>query len=234
MIILRGILAIVFLGLTFLIPFNYYTLVKFSVIELSAGWVFSTIYIRIVCIIFFIIGLKFMLSLFPKSSVMRFRYIFLIGLIPGFGISFITPIYNTDYGDLGDDLKLETVEVLSSYSEGAYDPGSKKHLVCFFSTDCGHCKNTAAKIGINQMAGQELEVHAFFANEQQDIEYFLENNNGSKFHAYQMGNAELFLGISGFELPSVFLVDENGKTLNHYKGDVVNYSTLDYLKDIEP
>lgn len=230
---LRGIIAVIFLTLAFLIPFYYYDLVKFSVLNLNAGWVFSTFYLRFLCIVFFVIALRLIFSYFKRTRHMKFIYVFLIGLLPGFGISFITPIYKGEYGDKSDNMQLQTVQVLKGYAEGKYDPGDKRHLVCFFSTDCGHCKNTSAKIGINQLAGMEIEVHAFFANPPADVEYFINHNNGQQFHSYVMSNSDLFLSISGFQLPSVFLIDRDGSTMSHWASDL-NYNALDYIAEIAP
>lgn len=231
---IKGIVAALFLALAMLIPFNYYSLVKFSVIDLSAGWVFSTVYLRFLCIVFFVIALFLVFSLFKRTSRIKFIFVFLIGLAPGFAISFISPIYKTDYGDFSDDLTLENTRILKEYTKGAYDAHGKRHLVGFFSTDCGHCRNTASKIGINQTSGQSIEVHAFFAEQKEDIMEFINNCNGAFFSIYQMGNPDLFLSISGFELPSIFLIDRDGSTIKHWKGDVVNYTALDYLSDVEP
>ena len=231
---LKGIFAAIFLITTFLIPFNYYSLVKFSVMDLNAGWVFSTFFIRFVCIVLFVIALNLIFSFFDKTRKIKFIFVFLIGMIPGFGISFITPIYNTDYGDYSDELDLNSPAILTEHTKESYNPGPKRHLVAFFSTDCGHCKNTAAKLGINQVAGQQIDVHAFFANGPEDVMYFLDNNNGSYFIPHQIVDANLFLDISGFQLPSVFLIDQDGSTMKHWAGDVINYTALDYLSSIEP
>ena len=230
---LKGVFAVLFLGLAFLIPIYYYELVKFSILELQAGWVFSTFYLRFLCIVFFVITLRLTFSYFNRTRKMKFIYVFLIGLLPGFGISFISPIYKGDYGDKSDSMALETVDVLVTYSNGKYYPGEKRHLVCFFSTDCGHCKNTAAKIGMNQLAGMEIEVHAFFSDMPEDVTYFINHNNGENFHSYVMTNPDLFFSISGFQLPSVFLIDRDWSTIAHWASDL-NYNALDYIYNIEP
>ena len=158
---------------------------------------------------------------------------FLIGMLPGFGLTFITPIYNTDYGDNSDDIQLADIESLREYNEGAYDITGERHLVAFFSTQCGHCQNTASKIGINQLSEQSIEVHAFFVEEPNEIITFLSHNYGQEFFGYQIKDQKTYMKYSGFEVPSIYLIDRDGSTMKHWSGDLINYSALDYLAEIE-
>lgn len=231
---LRILIITVLLGLAVLIPLNYYYLIGFSVVHLKAGWVFSTFFLRFLVIILFVLSLNLIFDFFKKTRKIKFGYVFLIGMIPGFGISFLSPIYNTDYGDLSDKLVIEDLSELQEMTDGAYHVENQRHIVGFFSVDCGHCKNVSAKIGINQMGTQELEVHAFFAASIEDIKQFQENNYGREFHSYQIADVKKFLDLSGFEMPSIFLIDRDGTTMKHWTGDVVNYTALDYLSQLEP
>lgn len=231
---LRVIFILIFLAVAGLIPFNYYDLVKYSVINFGTGWVFATLFIRFVVVVCFVLALNLIFSFFKRTEKLKFVWVFLIGMLPGFGISFITPIYNTDYGHMSDDLELEDIENLRAYNSGAYQIENERHIVAFFSTGCGHCQNVAAKIGINQMAGQEIEVHAFFIEEPNEIIEFLGQNYGQEFFGYQIKNQEEYMKYSGFELPSVYVIDRDGSTMKHWAGDLINYTALDYLAEMEP
>lgn len=231
---LKILVACILLAICILIPLNYYTLVKYAVTGVYSGWVFGTLFIRFLVIVFFALSLNLWFSFFERAKRIKFYRVLLLSIIPGFVIGFITPIYNTDYGDFSDNMLLEHIDSLESISHGAYHPGGEKHIVGFFSTSCGHCQNVAAKIGLNIMAGQKLDVHAFFLEPKEEIEHFLMANNGQDFHSYQILDPNTFMSISGFELPSIFLIDKDGKTLKHWKGDVINYSALDEFLEMEP
>jgi hypothetical protein len=227
-------LLLLLLGCAVLIPFNFTTIVTYSVAELQIGWVFSTIFIRFLVIIFFVLGLNLIFSYFKRTRTIKFGFVFLIGMLPGFGLSFLSPIYNTDYGDFSDQAQLDSTQKLKEYTKGGYDPGEVRHLVAFFSTSCGHCQNVSAKIGINQSGGQKISVWAFFMEPPEEIINFLGTCYGQEFDAFQISNPEFFFSVAGIELPAVYLIDKDGNTIKHWVGDVMSYTSLDYLTKIMP
>ncbi|MBD3637295.1 MAG: hypothetical protein HUJ25_08090 [Crocinitomicaceae bacterium] len=129
---------------------------------------------------------------------------------------------------------LDDIKVLQDSTYNAYKPKEEKHLIAFFNTGCGHCQDVAAKLGINKNAGQKIDVNCFFVEEEPAIEEFLKNCYGESFKIYQLKDPELFIRLSGFELPSIYLIDRNSSTLKHWTGNVINFSTLDYLLGLDP
>ncbi|UKN01867.1 hypothetical protein K6119_19270 [Paracrocinitomix mangrovi] len=229
----RIISILVFLGIAFTIPLFYYKLITWSIINLNSGWVFTTFFLRFLVIVFFVIALNLTFSFFEKTRKIKFIWVFLIGMLPGFGISFISPIWNTDYGDFSDEMTLESANTLSVASGENYTPKDHRHLVVFFDTNCGHCMNTSAKLGICKSAGMEMEIHAFFIDTKEDVLNFLKNNRGENFDSYLLGDMRFMIEIAGIDMPSVFLLDKDQSTMKHWSGEL-NYTALDYIMSLEP
>lgn len=229
---LKIIIGLAFIGIALLIGIQYYYTLFLFVTSFGAGWVFSSIFIRVLAMIFTIIGLNLIFKTFERSAKMKFGWTALIGAVVGFGISFITPIYNSDYGDFSDTETLN-FEVLDSLAPNVISDTQQHKVISFFSTDCGHCKTTAFFLGINQEAGQNIPVYAFFNDYLENVESFLEENSGVNFKSHIIGDMNAFLHLSGAIFPSVFLLDENNQTVKHWSGDVVNYTALDHLINVE-
>lgn len=229
---MRLFLAILFIGLSILIPFKFYYLLFTLVIDLNSGWVFGTFFIRALVIISLTIGIYSLFSVFKKTQKIKFMYTLLICLLPGFGISFLHPIYNTDFGIYSDGIeldhaafKLETGELLENETD--------HHLIAFFTPDCGHCQTAAYLIGVNHLAGQEINTYAIFNSDLESIQGFLADNEGDSFFAHNIGDTQKFISYSEFEFPSIYLIDPQGKTKYHWAGDMFNYSALDCLLNLE-
>lgn len=231
--ILRLFLATVFLTISVIIPFYFDTLLSKMVEKTGFEWVTSTILIRLMVIILVTVALKLIFSIFEKLKRVKLWLVFLIALVPGFGISFISPIYITDYGMLTDDFKLENIEALEQEIGSKLILEDNYNLVAFFTTSCPHCKAASEKIGTNILSGQKIPVAAIFPGEEGDSKTFLEKHKGQNFTAYTVNNDALFLNLSGGTFPSMFLLDKNGKTVYHWTGDRLNYTGLDYLKSLE-
>lgn len=216
-----------------IIPIYFNEILEVFVVDLSAGWVFSTIYIRLLVIIFFAIALNFSFSIWSKTKSMKFWIVLLIAIGPGFGISFITPIYQSDYGFVQkENLPELNIDLLKSGTNENFQLAEGYQIIAFFTSGCPHCKKVSQKLGVNILAGQELPVIAFFPGLKENSDAFIEQNGGEEFSKYTIADS-VFMSNAGAVYPSTYLVDKNGKTINHWTGDVINFSTLDYFLDSE-
>lgn len=229
---MRALVASLVLLIAIVIPIYYYDLIFMCVGNLSMGWVFSSIFLRILVIALTAIFVKQIFFLFKKSRDWRSIWAFLIALPVGFGISFITPIYNSDYGDLSDNESLN-FETLDAIAPNVVIKSEEHKIIGFFSTDCGHCKVTAFFLGVNKEAGQKIPVYAFFNDNTENVSEFIQENNGHHFITHVIPDMNSFLQLSGAIFPSVFLLNESNNTLKHWSGDVLNFSALDELLAIE-
>lgn len=224
--------AIASLLLCFLIPTFFNDLLEFLVTNLGTGWVFSTIYLRLLVIIFFAIALNFILKSGEKTRKIKFWIVFLIALLPGFGISFIAPIYEGDYGYVqNDNLPELTLDSLSTATNNGFELNGEMQIACFFTSTCPHCKALSKKLGINIEGGQNIQVNAFFPGENKARETFISENNGDKFKSFSVSD-NVFLANAGNTFPATYLIDKDGKTVNFWSGDKINFSTLDYFIDL--
>lgn len=227
----RIVILLLALGLTFLIPWFFDDLLFYMVINFGTGWVFTTFFIRFLVILMLTIALKYLFSFWSKTAKLKIWVIFLIALLPGFGISFIAPIYQGDYGLVQYETRPLNFTELEAVTNGKFQKTDGYEVIAFFDQGCPHCKRTSFKLGVNIAAGQTTPVTAFFPGDESTMKRFLEENNGSSFSSYVIPDA-IFVGNAGIAFPSTFLVDKDGNTINHWTGDVVNYSTLDYLLDL--
>ncbi|MEX1001891.1 MAG: hypothetical protein WDZ35_07240 [Crocinitomicaceae bacterium] len=231
---MRIIFALVFLTLTFVISVFFEEILSFLVVHLKSGWVFGSVYVRLLVIISFTIALFLAFSLFEKTKKIRFVYVFLIALLPAFGISFISPIYDVDYGMFDDDLKIAEMDSLSTATNGEFTFNEERIVAAFFTTGCPHCKAACRKLAINKKAGQQITVHTFFSGNREDTDRFLKENNGEDFNSYLVSEKEQFMQFSGTTFPSVFVISPDGETEMHFSGDMINYTLLDYLLELSP
>lgn len=225
--------ALLFLAAALSIPLSFERLVHFLVSELGIGWVNSTIILRIIVILLFTISLKNTFALISATRSIRSFYVMLIAIIPGFGISFISPIYTTDYGMLDDHLKLTYAKEIEQNLTKQIFPAGKLHVVAFFTLSCNHCEHASQKLGLNQKGGQKIPVIALFPASEGKPDKFLKSKNGEHFTPYSLTDDQLFVKAAGAEFPSIFLINSDGTTLRHWKGDNLNYTALDYLKSLE-
>jgi hypothetical protein len=229
---MRIFFAILFISLSVFIPFKFYYILFTLVIDLNAGWVFGTFFIRALVIICLTIGVYSLFSLLKRTQKIKFFYTFLICLLPGFGISFLHPIYNTDYGIFSDEISLDHESFKTETGELLAEEKSA-HLIAFFTPDCGHCQTAAYLIGVNHLAGQEINTYAIFNSDYENITRFLTDNEGDRFIAHNIGDIETFISYSEFEFPSIYLINANGETKYHWSGDMFNYSALDHILNLE-
>ena len=231
---MRIFLAIASLAIAISIPFFYEEILNFFVVKLHSGWVFGSIYIRLLVIIFVAIAVHLIFSLLKKTKRIRFLWVFLLAIIPGFGISFIYPIYNTDYGLFHDEMKLSNINELEKATDGQYEFNGKQQILLFVTTSCPHCKSVSKKLGTNLKAGQDLPVHAFFPIDNDESKKFLIQNNAEEFHSYSISENDSFVKFAGHTFPSLYLIDNKGNTKLHFTGDVINYTALDHFLTLSP
>ena len=157
-----------------------------------------------------------------------------MAILPGVGISFISPIYDSDYGLFDDNMELPYLNnVISESTNSEFQSPDSKFLLVFFTPGCPHCKAASTKLGTNLEAGQQIPVHAVFPEYSADTETFLQENNGLKFSSHHLADST-FVWNSGPSFPSIFLMNSDGSTEKHWSGDMINFSALDYLASIEP
>lgn len=227
------ILAVLMLALSVIIPFFFRDLLFILVGSLKMGWLLANVLLRLAVILLFAFALQYTLKALLKERKLKFVWVFLIALLPGFGISFIYPIYNVDFGMLGDDFKLENKAYLDQ--KLTQMPASDAHfsLYAFFTTTCPHCMEASERLGTNIQGGQEVAVNILFPSTEGDAQKFLADHKGGQFNYGLIESDSAFIALSGGAFPSIFLLDANGNTTNHWIGDELNYTALDYLKSLE-
>jgi len=226
------IFALVAIVVAILLSMYFRESLFFLVGTLKFGWLISNILLRLLVIIFFAVFLHHVLKLILKQRTLKFGWVFLIALLPGFGLSFITPIYNVDFGKFNDDFKLVNKTHIDQYLKQQPDPANYS-LYAFFTTTCPHCKEASERLGTNIESGQKIQVNILFPSTEEDAQKFLADHKGSKFNYGLIENDSVFIVTSGGAFPSVFLVDGQGTTVSHWTGDELNYTALDYLKSLE-
>lgn len=227
-------ILIVVAALSSAIFISYYHIdsLHFLVGKIGFGWVIGSIFIRLICIILMFIIIKQIFGLFKKTAPIKNWIIALICLLPGIGISFITPIYTSDFGDLSDDLILSDTEMLQLTLQDSADFPSEKFVLAFLSVGCDFCAEATQKLGTNLIAGQDLQVVSIFCDPPEYVDQFLEMNGGTSFDARITTNCDYFIRSAGGSFPSIFLLDENKNTMDHWVGGHLNYSALDYLRSL--
>jgi hypothetical protein len=186
--------AFIFFAGSILISFEYEAVLYFFVLKIGLGWVYSSIYIRIIVAFLFIIGLNSIFKTFKKTSKIKKWVTILIGLVPGFFVSFIiSPIYDIDYGLLDDKLKLEQFADLSEDTNFSYVHTDSHELIAFLDVGCGHCEMALKKMNANFTAGQNVPINLFFHNDSADVNRFLDENNSHHLNHHHMLLEVLFL-----------------------------------------
>lgn len=233
--VLRIIIGLLALGIAFVIPFYFDEILYFTVRNIGLGWVLTTILIRLLVIIFVAISMKQFFKLSARLARVKGWVVFLIALVPGFGVSFISPIYNTDYGMMTDDLKLPDPGGLGEVLQANVIPDEGYSVCAFFTTNCPFCMMASRKLGANIDGGQTIPVYAIFPGTEEATNQFISDNDGADFNTLRLltENDSLFLAYAGNSFPSIFLIDSKGETKYHWTGDEMNYTALDYLQSLE-
>lgn len=232
--ITRIILFFVYIIVATLLSMYLNDVLFYMVASFHTGWLFSSIFIRLLVILLFALGLREIFSISTKLGRLKFVYIFLIALLPGFLLSFaLSPIYQYDYGNFGALQPFGDPAVLNEGTENkSFLLDQEYNLIAFFTTDCPHCKLACQRISATTNGDEKLSVNLFFPGNEVDTKRFLTENNGLKFD-YHLTADNVFMNFAGFAFPSIFLVDKTGKTILHWTGDELNYNALDYLSSLE-
>lgn len=192
------------------------------------GWVVGSITLRLVISFAFARGVQLVYKLFTDGR--RSFLVLMVGALLGFTIVFIAqPIYSIDYGNFGtQDLKVD-IDKLKEETNNQFDLNSKPALVVYFSTNCGSCIETANKIGELQLMIDFPQVIALFPGTLEDATAFMNENKGANFKYHMIDNDIYFQEAADYGFPSIFLVDKNGETVQHWEGSLMNFTALDMI-----
>jgi hypothetical protein len=192
------------------------------------GWVTGSVILRLVISLAFARGIQLVYKSFTKNS--RSILVFSIGTLVGFTIVFIAqPIYAIDYGSFGTTDFSINMEDLSKEVGEDISLNDKDALVVFFSTNCGSCIEMSNKIGKLQAMEKSPQVIALFPGKEEDAIDFMNTNNGTGFRYYMIDNDTYFQEAANYVFPSIFLVGKDGKTIQHWEGNLMNYTAFDLL-----
>jgi thiol-disulfide isomerase/thioredoxin len=218
--------AILFLIISVYLAFTFDKALSNMIIKLPFGWVVSSVILRIFITLAFARGLQLIIISFKNefNSILGF----LIGVPLGFLVSFITPIYNTDYSDLSSTNTSLNLEEFNLHTNTSIQTDGKPKVVAFFTTSCPHCKVASQKIGSMAIANKSPVVYAIFPGSKKDTEVFIKQNNGKFFKSILLTDQNYFIKASEGAFPSVFLIDGNGKTIKHWVGEL-SYPALDFI-----
>jgi hypothetical protein len=184
--------------------------------------------------IFFIVGLKYLLKIFALTKNIKTIWIILIGMGPGFLISFVLfPIWTTDYGMLTDDLTITDFEALEKASANSYEDVDEKKVLAFLDVGCDHCQEACRKFTYVKDQNENLPIYLFFYNDSVYVDHFIEEFGDNRFRGYHLDSHQSFLNFAGFEFPSIFYVNEQSESVHHWVGDKLNYTALDYLSRLK-
>jgi len=223
---INSIKGILFIGLSIYLSFTFNNALSNLVSKSPMGWVSSSIILRLIISLSFARGLQLFVQNFV--SIIKPIFIFLIGILLGFGVSFITPIYTTDYSEMNaTDLQLD-FDKLSLKTNNSILLNDKPIVIAFFSTNCPHCKTTSKLLGTSVNAGKSPKVYALFTGAKNDAENFIIENKGKNFKTILINDDAFFVKASGGAFPSIFLLNAKGKTLRHWSGEL-SYPALDFI-----
>jgi len=230
--IISIVIGAVFIGISVYLAVNLVDVSQNLITKTGIGWVASTIITRTLVCLSFARGIQILLKTFlPKLNTIL---VFIGGLVVGFGVSFLTPIYQSDYGDFSTtDLTIDH-KGLSEITNGKYQIKKEPYIVAFFTTNCPHCKEASKHLGFLSQQNKLPPIVAIFPGNKNNTEKFIAKHNGQTFERYRLeDNEEFFLDNSGAGFPSIFLINEKGETVKHWFGALLNYSALDYLGSIK-
>lgn len=222
------IVGLIYVFISFYLSINFIEAVKQLIYKTDLGWVISTVLVRIFICITFARGFQLTFHFFkPQFNAIL---LFVIGLLIGFGISFITPIYEFDYGDFKREGNLIEHDILSDITDGAYQIKKKPYIMAFFTPNCPHCKSASSMLGFANSIDNSPEIIALMPGSDIEIDSFLIKNNGLQFEIFKIKDSDFFFKNSGASFPSIFLIDSDGKTIGHWFGEEFNFTALDYIE----
>lgn len=222
------IIAILLIGVAFYASYDFYSILYKLVYMFPLGWVASSILLRIIIAVALSRAFYLLAQLIgQKKSFLVNVFISLGGFILGVGISFITPIYTTDYAKRYSEATLD-LNTLNKHIDTPIPLNNQAAVIIFFSEDCSHCQFTSEQLGMMASMGNTPPIHAIFKDSYERINQFLTEHNGLYFYPHQLNNIEMFVKLSDARLPSLFLVDKNGNTTMHWYGEL-SYFAMDEI-----
>ena len=224
-------IGFIFIGISIYLAIHLIDVSKNLIERAGIGWVSATIVSRAIVCLSFARGLQ----LLGQAFAIRLKgfIIFIIGFVLGFALSFLSPIYESDYGDFSTTEQLLDHEGLIELTGGKYSIKNQPYIVAFFTTSCSHCKAASKNIGYLSQLGKMPPVIAIFPGNEKDTRQFLAENNGQLFEHYLIKDEKYFIDNSGAAFPSIFLINEKGETMKHWFGELLNYTALDYLESVK-
>ncbi len=112
-----------------------------------------------------------------------------------------------------------------NYSQGAIDLMQGKHIVCFFSLTCPHCRRAAYKMHIIQKKlGKQASIVMLITGNKQDEALFFEESK-AKTIPYQIFNSENYTKLSGYTVPMIAMVDQ-GMVIKKFDGENISESDI--------
>lgn len=223
--------GIVFIAIALFLAFTFNTSLTNFVSKVPfIGWVTGSILLRAVVSLAFARGVQLIYKAVTENK--KSVLVFSIATLVGFTIAFIAqPIYNIDYGNLGDTTLTVDIEKLKEETNGEFELNSKHAVVIYFSTNCGSCKEMSKQIGELQKTNNLPQVIALFPGSIENAVEFLNENNGERFTYYMIDNDHYFQEAADYSFPSIFLVDKEGVTIQHWEGSLMNYSAFDLINE---
>lgn len=214
--IVLGIIALIY----------YHDLRLLLLLKLNFNWVFSDITSRIVVVLFLTCGLFNLTQLVWKKG--NKLFVAVASLILAFGASFYNPIYVDDYGVVKrENLSLD-LNLLETHFPNLIK-SNKTVVLSFFTSTCPYCAMTAQNFIVNQNINKQPKTIVLFPSVKEDAEKFMKDND-SNFD-YALISDKEFTDNAGHRFPSVFLI-QNGKVTHNWIGSEINYSVLDFLRNL--
>ena len=218
--------AIAFIILGLLVSINRDKIFNYLILNFSFSWVSGDIFTRIASMFFISLGLYLIFGILTKRWKLFFS---LLAIGVGFGVSFaLSPIYVDDYGIIQSENKKLDFELINKHFPSLTED-NESIVLCFFTSTCPFCKSNAQSFQINKKYRKQPKTVILFPSTKEDAKDFLTQTETN--FEYALISDEEFIENAGLRFPSVFLI-KNGNVENHWIGSEINYSVLDYLRDL--
>ncbi len=180
----------------------------------------------------FMLGLVIILYYFAKPfDYKKWKWLVLIPI--GLGIAY--PFYkNPPAAFVINMASPETVnykfqnELIPSpfYSKDSINLMQGKHIVCFFSLTCPHCRRAGYKMHIiKENLGKQASIVMLINGNKPDEALFFEESKAKNI-PYQILNGENYAKLSGYTLPMIAMID-NGMVIKKFDGENISESEIE-------
>lgn len=179
----------------------------------------------------FMLGLAIILYYFAKPfDYKKWKWLVLVPM--GLGISY--PFYkNPPAAFVINMASPEAVnykfqnELIGSpiYSNESINLMQGRHIVCFFSLTCPHCRRAGYKMHIiKENLGQQASIVMLINGIKEDEALFFEESKAKNI-PYQILNGENYPKLSGYTLPMIAMID-NGMVIKKFDGENISESEI--------